>query len=79
MAVKEKLPQGGGLGPVVEGEDHLPEESNVLIAANILHRNVLSMHVGVGRICDKLLTVCKLYAYSIARKSHNTYTQHVLV
>ena len=26
MAVKEKLAQGGGLGPVVGGEDHLPEE-----------------------------------------------------
>ena len=29
MAVKENLPQGGGLGPVVGGEDHLPEESEV--------------------------------------------------
>ena len=29
MAVKEKLVQGGGLGPVVEGEDHLPEEGEV--------------------------------------------------
>ena len=29
MAVKEKQPQGGGLGPVVGGEDHLPEEGVV--------------------------------------------------
>ena len=29
MAVKEKLPQGGGLGPVVGGEDHLPEKGEV--------------------------------------------------
>ena len=28
MAVKEKLLQGGGLGPVVGGEDHLPVGSN---------------------------------------------------
>ena len=27
MAVKEKTLQGGGLGPVVGGEDHLPAES----------------------------------------------------
>ena len=30
MAVKEKAEQGGGLGPVVVGEeDHLPEEGEV--------------------------------------------------
>ena len=29
MAVKEKQSQGGGLGPVVVGEDHLPEEGEV--------------------------------------------------
>ena len=28
MAVKEKTLQGGGLGPVVGGEDHLPVGSN---------------------------------------------------
>ena len=31
MAVKEKKLQGGGLGPVVGGEDHLPVEGNVII------------------------------------------------
>jgi len=30
MAVKEKLLQGGGLGPVVGGEDHLPVEGEVI-------------------------------------------------
>ena len=30
MAVKEKLLQGGGLGPVVGGEDHLPVEGKVI-------------------------------------------------
>ena len=29
MAVKENWVQGGGLGPVVVGEDHLPEEGEV--------------------------------------------------
>ena len=29
MAVKENLLQGGGLVPVVGGEDHLPEEGEV--------------------------------------------------
>ena len=29
MAVKEKPSQGGGLGPVVGEEDHLPEEGEV--------------------------------------------------
>ena len=29
MAVKEKWLQGGGLGPVVGGEDHLPVEGEV--------------------------------------------------
>ena len=31
MAVKEKPSQGGGLGPVVEGEDHLPVGSNTCL------------------------------------------------
>ena len=30
MAVKEKTTQGGGLGPVVGGEDHLPVEGDVM-------------------------------------------------
>ena len=29
MAMKENLVQGGGLGPVVGGEDHLPVEGEV--------------------------------------------------
>ena len=29
MAVKEKWLQGGGLGPVVGGEDHLSEEGEI--------------------------------------------------
>ena len=29
MAVKEKWAQGGSLGPVVGGEDHLPVEGEV--------------------------------------------------
>ena len=33
MAVKEKLLQGGGLGPVVGGEDHLPVEGKVTLLA----------------------------------------------
>ena len=31
MAVKEKTLQGGGLGPVVGGEDHLPVGSNACL------------------------------------------------
>ena len=31
MAVKEKPSQGGGLGPVVGGEDHLPVGSNTCL------------------------------------------------
>ena len=36
MAVKEKWLQGGGLGPVVGGEDHLPASSKIdsLISEN---------------------------------------------
>ena len=36
MAVKEKLLQGGGLGPVVGGEDHLPVEGEVTLLAIIM-------------------------------------------
>ena len=35
MAVKEKLLQGGGLGPVVGGEDHLPVEGKVTLLPGI--------------------------------------------
>ena len=34
MAVKEKPSQGGGLGPVVGGEDHLPVGSNTCLVCS---------------------------------------------
>ena len=46
MAVKEKPPQGGDLGPVVGGEDHLPVEGRVhtcLIPFQVLHPAVCDL------------------------------------
>ena len=37
MAVKQKVVQGGGLGPVVGGEDHLPVEGEVTHFISILN------------------------------------------
>ena len=48
MAVKEKLLQGGGLGPVVAGEDHLPVEGEVtrLVSFPVLHPAVCDLQYG---------------------------------
>ena len=35
MAMKEKSLQGGGLGPVVGGEDHLPVEGKIVLFLKI--------------------------------------------
>ena len=47
MAVKEKAEQGGGLGPVVGGVDHLPEEGEVtqlvLLVSLILHSQLSTL------------------------------------
>ena len=47
MAVKEKAEQGGGLGPVVGGEDHSPEEGEVtrliLLVCLILHSQLSTL------------------------------------
>ena len=44
MAVKEKALEGGGLGPVSGGKNHLPAEDKVKI--HIIH---IGIHVGVEK------------------------------
>ena len=59
MAVKEKLPQGGGLGPVVGGEDHLPVEGEVtcLVSFPVLHPAVCHLQY------EKVANTCSHFVY----------------
>ena len=44
MAVKEKSLQGGGLGPVVGGEDHLPASSKIDCLMSENHYSIERFH-----------------------------------
>ena len=66
MAVKEKLLQGGGLGPVVGGEDHLPEEGKVTLLAIIMD------NLGVSATVRKSIVQYKVYELVICNGSQCT-------
>ena len=64
MVVKEKLPQGGGLGPVVGGEDHLPEE--------VTHVTLASFPVSHPTVCHLQYEKRLTHMFSFCTRSQDT-------
>ena len=67
MAVKEKLLQGGGLGPAVGGEDHLPVEvTHVTCSMKKRLTHVLILHMRIIGVLNsntahsKFSSVCNI-------------------
>ena len=63
MAVKDKLLQGGGLGPVVGGENHLPVEGKVTL---------LPDNLGISATVRKSIAQYKVYELVICKGSQCT-------
>ena len=57
MVVKEMPLQGGGLGPVVGGEDHLPVEGRVtrLVSFPVLHPAVCHLQYEKEAVLDHFI------------------------
>ena len=75
MAVKEKLLQGGGLGPVVGGEDHLPVEGEVMHACSYFTGTNMYFYSKLSPLKSAAyLSSCRQYSDHIPSVMLNTWS-----